>query len=281
MTHCIVNGQLIETTKARISLQDRGFRYGDGVFETLAVQNGVPYQFEWHMKRLEAGLNAIKIQYDSSHLADQCRQLLYQNDGHDGLLRIQITRGVGGVGYLPSSKSTPTVVIETSFMPPQERKTVALWQSSYSKISPRALPVNAKLCQGNSTLARMEAAENNCFDALLLNETGQVCETSSGNIFWRTDGITYTPSLKCGVLEGSTRAALLRLCPDIQEIEATVDELSKADAVCITNVVWKALAVETMMPGKTLWKSEELANYYSQLLTADRANYCRAKLGAW
>jgi len=159
---------------------------------------------------------------------------------------------------------------------------VMLWQSSYCKISSCALPVNAKLCQGlNSTLARMEAVENQCFDALLLNESGQICETSSGNIFWCKNGITYTPSLKCGILEGSTRAALLRLCPDIREIEATYDDLAKADAVCITNVVWKALPVAGLNPVGVHWKSEEFVSHYSQLLDNDRQNYCLAQGGDW
>ena len=281
MNYCCINGQRIEADKAFIAIQDRGFRYGDGVFETIAVHGAVPYQFEWHMNRLQHGLNAIKIKYDITSLPENCRKLIHDNHVAEGLLRIQITRGVGSKGYLPALESSPTVVIETSAIPEIVDKRGALWQSNYCKISPHALPIQYKLCQGlNSTLARTEAQENHCFDALLLNESGQLCETSSGNIFWRKKGAVYTPSLSCGILEGSTRAALLRLHPDINETEATLDTLLHADAVCVTNVVWKAFPVYGLMPVGVQWDSKEFADHLTILLDADRQDYCQLQLSS-
>ena len=281
MTYCIINGHQVEASQASISIQDRGFRFGDGLFETIAVTNGVPYQFEWHLKRLENGLNAIKIQYDTSKLHSYCRDLLHHNAVMDGLLRIQITRGSGSKGYLPS-QATPTLVIETPHKPEHGRDFLALWKSTTTKMSPRSLPVQFKLCQGlNSTLARMEAAENDCFDSLMLNEAGHLCETSSGNIFWRKDGTIFTPALSCGVLEGSTRAALLRLLPSVRETEATMGQLLNADAVCATNVVWRAVPVGKIKPQNKEWDSESFAQELTALLDQDRIQYSESHAAHW
>jgi len=286
MTYCIINNHLVPTENALISVEDRGFRYGDGVFETIAVHKGVPYQFDWHMARLIGGLGAIKIAFDVSSIKDLCRQLVAKNGVKSGILRIQVTRGIGSRGYLPDPahpKADASFVIETSPMPAISREPVALWQSHYQKISARALPVQYKLCQGlNSTLARLEAAENHCADALLINEHEQLCETSSGNIFWLKNEKLYTPSLDCGVLAGSTRAALLRLSPcPVVETDAGIDALAGAEAVFITNVVWGALAVGALFPQNIKWNSAGIAGKFHGLILADRDTYSDEQSGEW
>jgi len=286
MTDCIINGHLVATEEATISIQDRGFRYGDGVFETIAVQSGVPYHFDWHLSRLERGLHAIKIAFDTSILKEHCRQLLHQNKVGNGLLRIQVTRGIGSRGYLPDPAhphAGPSFVIETNPVPIMPDKAVTLWHSSYCKIAENALPVQYKLCQGlNSTLARIEAQEQHCFDALLLNHKEQLCETSSGNLFWLKDGTLHTPSLACGALEGIARRAVIQLSPyPVVETVAGIEALKGADAVFITNIVWKALAVEGLQPHKMRWQSDETARNIRQLLTDERESYCKQQGPEW
>ena len=257
MAYSIFNGELIEENCARISPQDRGFRYGDGIFETLRVHNGAPYQFAWHMRRLAQGLAAIRIMYDVQALAGYCRVLLEKNNITNGLIRIHISRGVGGRGYLPDSHMTPTLLIETMPEPEKPAKPIVIWHSSYQKISLASLPTNSKISQGlNSTLARMEAADNQCFDALLLNEKNELCETSSANIFWVRNNEIYTPSLECGALEGSIRAAVIRLSPyKIYEVKAAIEELKEADEVFITNAAWKILSVSELRPSGKKWQN--------------------------
>jgi branched-subunit amino acid aminotransferase/4-amino-4-deoxychorismate lyase len=272
MAYCILNGELIPQSKAVVSVADRGFRYGDGLFETIAVHKSIPYQFAWHMSRLATGLRALKIPFDTAILNAYCRDLITRNKIEQGLLRIQITRGTGGTGYLPAKDTPPTYLIETMPAPAISEKPASLWLSSLRKIAPNALPVASKLCQGlNSTLTRLEASENNCFDSLLLNARSEIAETSSGNIFWQKAGTLYTPSLACGILEGSTRAAILRLWPGtIIEIEASLEHLLEADAVAICNVAWQALAVSELLPTAARWNSEPLAASLCELITADK-----------
>ncbi len=286
MAHIILNDRLVQAENASISIHDRGFRFGDGVFETIAVHGGVPYRFEWHMERLKSGLEAIRIQFDWRNLHDQCRTLLVADGMEEGLLRIQVTRGIGSRGYMPDSthpEAGASCVIETATMPVISKEPVALWLSSLRKISPDALPVRYKLCQGlNSTLARLEAADHHCADALLLNMHEHICETSSGNLFWRKEGQFFTPQLSCGVLEGSTRAAIMALFPgEVTEVVAGVDALAGADTVFVTNVVYKALPVGRLMPTGLGWDSVRGTSEMEARLRQDIADYTRAHKGEW
>ena len=265
MDYIILNQQTLPAAEARLPTADRGFRFGDSLFETIAVHGGKPCQIAWHLDRLARGLAALKIRCDAAPLDNLCRSLIEKNNVKEGLLRIQISRGAGGRGYLPDPNAAPTVLIETAPMPDIPREPVALWLSSYEKISPRALPVNFKLGQGNSTLARIEAAENHCADALLLNHAGHIAETSSGNIFWVKDSLLYTPKLSCGALDGSIRAALMRLT-QVREVEGTIETLKNAEAVFITNAVWKTLPVGMLRPNGYAWDSAATAQRFHDII---------------
>lgn len=286
MASVIINGRSFPEDQAFVSIQDRGFRLGDGVFETIAVHQGVPYQFDFHIKRMAEGLRAIKIMFDPAILQHHAQQLLKDNAVSEGILRIQVTRGIGSLGYLPDArhpKAGPNWVMETLPLPTLPGKPVQLWQASYTKLSPAALPVQYKLCQGlNSTLARMEADEKQCFDALLSNEQRHVCETSSGNLFWIKGKVLYTPTLACGVLDGSMRSAVLRLSPwQVQEVEATAGQIARADAVFISNAVWKVLPVSELKPQGLQWPSEELTAQMRGLIQDDIESYCAQHKATW
>lgn len=283
MAHIILNHTLVQAEKACISIHDRGFRYGDGLFETIRIHDGVPYHFEWHMSRLARGLEAVRIAYDLNRLAPECRALIHANGIKEGLLRIQITRGISGRGYLPENGAPATCVIETLPLPALPERPVEIWGSSYARIPLSALPVHYKLCQGmNSTLARMEAADHGCFDALMLGENGCVAETSSANIFWEKDGVLFTPALAAGALDGAARAAIMEISAlPVQETVAPAAAMMQADAVCLTNTAWGALPVNGLKPAGALWKSSALARMLNQALAEDRERYCQANGGHW
>lgn len=286
MSFCIVNGERVESAKAVISVQDRGFRFGDGVFSTLPVFNGVPYQFDWHMQRLANGLRDIKIHYDLNKIYQYTRALIKDNAVVNGMVRIEITRGIGSQGYLPDPshpQAGATIVIETLPLPTMPADPITLWQSSYTKISAKALPTRTKLCQGlNSTLARIEATDEGCSDALQLNDRGQLCETSSANIFWFKSGKLYTPTLASGALDGSTRAAILRLQPyPVVELDATLEVLADAQALVMTNASYGAVAINRLLPNGMRWDSEAVAQHIRQVLADDIAHYTSTHRGEW
>lgn len=277
-----VSGMLIPSDQAVIPVQDRGFRYGDGVFETIAVYDGTPYQWELHMKRLEAGLCALTIPCDTSEIRHNALDLLQQNELRDATIRIAISRGIGSIGYRPTTHGgSATVVIEACErdVPPLDPAT--LYLSSYEKVSAKALPVQFKLAQGlNSTLVRIEAAEHGCLDGLQLNTHGFICETSSANIFWRVGKTLYTPELSCGLLDGTTRAAILRCSPyAVEQGRYELSALQAADAVVITNSNWQVAAITALKPNGWKWEeSMALASQLRDALQKDIADYvARAK----
>ena len=98
MNFAYVNGAFLPEGAALIPIQDRGFRFGDGAFETIALHAGRPYQFQWHMARLARGLEALRIPYDTGTIHAPARELLSKNKAQTGFLRIQITRGRGSAG---------------------------------------------------------------------------------------------------------------------------------------------------------------------------------------
>lgn len=272
--YIILNHTLVQAEKAMVHVSDRGFRYGDGLFETIAVQDGVPYRLDWHLSRLKKGLEALQIPIGVDFLRDECPILIDANHVKDGLVRIQITRGNGGRGYLPSADATPTCIVET--LPPADipSEPVSLLASTYAKIPASAIPVY-KHCNGlNHTLARMEAAKYECFDALMLGETGYVCETTSANIFWVKNKTLFTPGLECGPMSGSIRAALLEISPyPVKEVRASVATLADADAVFLTNVAWKVLPVAELKPLGLRWHSENAAQFFLAVLHQDIKRY--------
>lgn len=238
-----VNSEFLKANERHISVEDRGFRFGDGIFETIKVNRGNLYNWERHIKRLKGGLKAISINVDINRLKNKAIELIKKNHEVNCLLRISISRGIGSQGYIPINPK-PTVVIET--MPiPEKPNNVKLCISSYQKISPKALPMNFKTMQGlNSTLARMEAIKKGYYDAVMLDNEGYVCETSSSNIFWARDDIIYTPSLDLGVLAGTTRETLIEISQyKIFEGKYKIEDLMDSEEVFITNTAIKIVPV--------------------------------------
>jgi branched-subunit amino acid aminotransferase/4-amino-4-deoxychorismate lyase len=224
------------------------------------------------MERLSCGLTAIKINFETNGLLDICLELINKNSLKNGFVRIAITRGEGSRGYLPNLKTVPTLVIETIENTPDIPAPIDLWLSTYQKIPPACLPA-AKTMQGlNSTLARMEAAENNCFESLQLDGKGNICECSSGNIFWFKENKLFTPKLKLGILPGTMRDAVIRLSPSkVVQGAFKLEELNTAEEVFITNVAWLAVGVKRLYTsdGKMNWQKFAVSEQMKQLILGD------------
>ncbi|MCH2546323.1 MAG: aminotransferase class IV [Alphaproteobacteria bacterium] len=277
--YCYVNGRFTPLKKAQVSVQDRGFRFGDGVFETVAVYKGLPYQWDLHMRRLKCGLQALEIPFRISDLRQPALQLISKNGLVDATLRIAISRGVGSIGYLPTGPADSTLVIEATrrITPPIDPAT--LWLGEIEKPSLQALPVQYKIAQGvNSTLARIQAAKHGCLDSLLLNAHGNICEAGSANVFWQKGDTLFTPALDCGVLDGTTRSTILRLSPyKIEQGSFPLAHLKNADAMVATNSTWQAMPITELRPNN--WQfpdSVALASALRSVLHKDIEAYAAA-----
>lgn len=271
-----VNGSLVKHSDASLPISDRGLKFGDGVYETVRVENFCLYVWEKHMNRLSISLDLLKIPADTSKLFDVCTKLIKKNNIKQGTVRIMITRGVGGIGYLPNKENEYGIVVEAMPIPNIPTKPIDLWLSNWRKIPPVCLPAAAKTMQGlSSTLARIEAEENGCFEAILLAIDGHVCECSSSNIFWVKNGKLYTPSLSAGILAGTTRDSIIELWPDgVIEGIFGINELESADEVFVTNVVWTALPVRSLLPNGREFKSNDICIKIREMLALEMKNCC-------
>jgi branched-chain amino acid aminotransferase len=249
-----LNDRFIAAGDAMIPVADRGFRFGDGVFETIAIHHGHPYQWAWHKDRLQQGLDALRIPMPGLNWDKQLDLLLEKNELQTGFVRIAVSRGVGSAGYLPLDGIAPTVVIETLTASPPANPAI-LRLSRHRRPSASSFPVHIKSAQGlTSTLALLEAREDGCDEALLLDAQDHLSEAASANLFWMKNGVIYTPSLSTGCVMGSTRAAIMRLSPlPVQEVEASVSNLQQAELVWLTNCRVGIWPVQQLAPQDWQW----------------------------
>lgn len=252
-----------------MDINDRGFRFGDGVFETIRLQNGKFFKIDSHLERLKYSLKAIKIEFDISQIKQICSNLIEKNSVDKGFIRISISRGVGSRGYLPENGIKPTLLIQCLDDISYDNAPVDLWLSSYRKIPDICLPSVAKTAQGlSSTLARMEAKENQCFEALLLSIEGNICEASSGNIFWYKNGRLYTP--KNNILKGIMRQTVIEISPyEVVEGDFIINDLQRAEEVFITNIAWQIKPIKSLQPQGINWQKFQFSENLISLICND------------
>lgn len=277
-----LNGAFLSEHEAQLPIADRGFRFGDGVFETLRLHEGVPYQWELHLSRLGAGLAALRITPPTVDWHSIARQLIAKNQARGGFLRLSISRGVGSQGYLPHADIVANWAME--YLPPvaAPHAPFRVYVSSITRPALTALPVNHKLAQGvGSTLALMEARDHGADEALMLSHDGHISEASSGNIFWVSGNQLFTPALSTGCLAGTTRAALMRLA-QVHEVTADMHALLAADAVFITNARLGLWPVALLLPSGTHYEAThpQIQQLAAQL-EADREAYATTHAKDW
>jgi aminodeoxychorismate lyase len=246
-------GQFVPETEARVSVFDRGFLYGDGLFETMRVADGRIPHWAAHWARLTRGRERLRLAPagEAGAAAEAAAELLRRNGVTDGLLRLQLTRGRGVRGFSPRGTASPTLLLTThplpaganAEIPPRWRIVTAhhrVWSGD---------PLNAvKSCQRlTHVLARAGADDQNADEALLLNERGEVVEATSANLFWLRGHRLATPPLSAGALPGITRRHVLALAAQagltVEETAAPPEALARADALFLTNSAWGLVEV--------------------------------------
>jgi aminodeoxychorismate lyase len=210
-----LNGHFVPETEAVIPVNDRGFMYGDGLFETMRVVNGHPFRPAQHLERMTRGADFLKIKppFTPKELQNFAEQLIEQNHMPEAILRVTLTRGPGERGYSPKAEGKPTMVMTLHAAPPADHPVQwSLITSSFRVLAADPLSSFKTLNKLTHVMARAEAAEKGADEALLLNTNGEVAEAASGNLFWvYNDTICTTPTGR-GVLPGITRAVVLEIC---------------------------------------------------------------------
>jgi aminodeoxychorismate lyase len=238
-----LNGQFVPEEKAVVSVLDRGFLYGDGLFETVRVYGGRPFRWPEHLARLHRGAEFLKlaVPYSDKELTQTVLQLIESNQMPESLMRLTLTRGVGPRGYSPKGAEKPNLAMTMHPAQPNDPLNPARWRLATSSLRvPTNDPVALyKTCNKlPQILARAEAEALGAHEALLLNTDGQVAESASSNVFWIESGTVCTTPLADGLLAGVTREFVVELCASlgIKTVERSVrpEELAAADAIFLT-----------------------------------------------
>jgi branched-chain amino acid aminotransferase len=218
-----IDGALVNQADAKISVYDHGLLYGDGVFEGIRLYNGRIFEPDAHMTRLFNSAKAIRlaIPLAPAQIIAAIEQTAKANHFADCYVRVVVTRGVGYLGLNPNKCSRPSVFVITDLieMYPREmyEKGMEIITASVLRTHPAALSPRIKsLNYLNNILAKLEAVDAGVSEALMLNAEGNVAECTADNIFIVKNGLVLTPTPTDGILEGITRAAILRLCGKLQ-----------------------------------------------------------------
>src|SRR6185369_4394417 len=124
-----LNGQFVDEAQAVVSINDRGFMYGDGLFETMRVFNGRPFRMAQHLERMVRGADFLKIKlpFTPKELQQFAARLVEKNQMPDAVLRVTLTRGPGERGYTPKGAETPTMVMTLHPAPPLDPNSPPQW----------------------------------------------------------------------------------------------------------------------------------------------------------
>lgn len=255
-----------------VSPFDRGLSYGDGVFRTFKVVEGLPIDWPLHYQRLVNDCGAIGIVCPSAEvLMSDIQNLFLPND--NAVAKIIITRGEGERGYAPPAVTIPTRVLIKSSMPTyldaHYLSGVRLHLCDTRLALQPKLAGIKHLNRLENILARMEWREESIFDGLMMDMQSNVIECTMSNIFARVGSHLYTPDLsQCGVA-GITRQRILGLESllglNCSEVTITLPELLSADEVIVCNSLYGAFQVTAI--GNQTWEQQSLASTIRNILT--------------
>ncbi|SEG67451.1 branched-chain amino acid aminotransferase [Halobellus limi] len=255
-----VDGDLVSADSATVSVRDRGFMYGDAVFETLRAYGGDVFRWDAHADRLAGSAAAISLDHGLSAdgLKRRVDETLEANDLDDAYVKLSVTRGVQPGKLTPSPDVDPTVVVQVKPLPRGGVGSDPIWDGPAAlqtvktrRIPDAALPSRAKTHNYlNGILARLELRVSDADEAVMLDGEGHLAEGATSNLFFVDDEALRTPSLDGPVLPGITRAEVLDIAAEegipVREGAFTTDDLREATEAFVTNSTWEIRPVGTV-----------------------------------
>jgi branched-chain amino acid aminotransferase len=240
-----LDGKYVGEKDARISVFDHGLLYGDGIFEGIRAYNGRVFKLKEHIDRLFYSAKAILLNIPLSHseimraVIETCRR----NKIRDGYIRLLVTRGVGSLGLNPYKCKRPSVIViadKIQLYPPEDYErgldiiTVPTTRNLHSALNPAIKSLNYL----NNVLAKIEAINGGCEEAIMLNAEGYVSECTGDNVFIVKAGQMFTPPLSAGALYGITRSVVMEMAReasiDVSEPNLTRYDMFNADECFLT-----------------------------------------------
>ena len=240
-----IDGKYYDERNARISVFDHGLLYGDGIFEGIRAYNGRVFKLKEHIDRLFYSAKSILLTLPMAHadimaaIVETCRR----NRLRDGYIRLVVTRGPGTLGLNPNRCKNPSVIIiagkiqlypEELYQRGMDIITVPTTRNLHSALNPAIKSLNYL----NNILAKIEANNAGCEEAIMLNAEGFVAECTGDNIFIVKEGHLLTPPLSAGALYGITRRVVMELAAEsglkVSEPNLTRYDLFNADECFLT-----------------------------------------------
>lgn len=251
------NGKIYEADTAVISADNRGLRYGDGLFETMKIKNGELILEDEHFARLWKGLQVLQFTIPKHFNPDKLQQeilTLAQKNQHENAARVRVTVFRGNGGLYDAIDNFPNYIIQTWPLPDGngELNSNGLDIGIYSSVK-KTCDILSNIKNNNYlpyVMAALEAKKEKWNDAILLNSFGRICDCSIANIFLIKDEKVYTPSLGEGCVAGIMRKYLLDNFAvtgfSCTEKEITIEEILDADEVFLTNSIYNMRWVKSI-----------------------------------
>jgi D-amino acid aminotransferase len=247
----LINGKMVEDRSARVSVFDRGFNYGDGLFETIKVYDGRPFLFKEHMKRLKRGARSLRIPATRlKGIEDKTLRLLEANGLKRGeaYIKIIFTRGPDTRSVIPSSSPRPTLVVAARRLNPGDIKRhrekgvkAVLLEGSSPATALRGLKTLNYLPH---VVGRTVAERRGAFEGIFIDRDKRLLEGTSTNLFLVRKTVIRTPPLE-GILPGITRGFIIKLAKKagipVFEAPLFVKDLKTSEEAFLTNSIVELL----------------------------------------
>src|SRR6266498_3584559 len=240
-----IDGKYFDEQDAKVSVFDHGLLYGDGVFEGIRAYNGRVFKLKEHIDRLFRSAKAILLDIPLSHAQVMKAVLMTcrKNRLRNGYIRLIVTRGIGTLGLNPNRCKNPSIVIiadKIQLYPAELYQrgmdiiTVPTTRNLHGALNPAIKSLNYL----NNILAKIEANNAGCEEAIMLNAQGFVAECTGDNFFIVRAGQMFTPPLSAGALYGITRGVVMDLAREggvpVSEPNLTRYDVFNADECFLT-----------------------------------------------
>lgn len=280
-TLVVLDGQYCPPAEPTVSVFDRGFLYGDSVFETLRTYGGEPFELEEHLRRLErsAELVFIPLPLERAELEREVLAAIAAAGNPESYVRVMVTRGQGPLGLDPGLADRPrwVIIVQPLVPPPAEQYERGIAAISYrtERVADATSARGAKI--GNyliSVLAMREARSAGAAEALIVDGHGRLLEGASSNVFLVEQGTLVTPPVEAGILAGITRSHLLKLAAELDipvEQRAPQLEATRAGAELFISSSIRELLAVVRLDGSPIGSGSP-GPIYQRLLAAFRAH---------
>lgn len=239
MGKMLFNDRIIERYNI-VNIEDRGYQFGDGIYEVIGVYEGKPFMLDEHLVRLQRSARELQLSlpYTTEELKEKLEALVATNQLHEGIIYMQVSRGSASrEHYFPAPDISPVTVAYTR---EEERMTATENEGGNAVLTDDIRWLRCDIKTLNllpNVLAKQNAVENDAIEAIL-HRGDIITEASASNVFIVRDGKVFTHPANNFILNGITRKKVIQLCEalhiNVHEETFSIDELLQADEVFIT-----------------------------------------------